>query len=284
MPSPVAPFRSGLIVATLLASLFLGAPEASASTLTSRSGNVSATFSYSGTFPQSRDPRLTISRSGKVIDRVFISSKWCGHQCWPNMVSSRQSVLHVVRLRQSGPLDVVLDLYSGGAHCCAIEQVYYFNSTSRRYIKSEYDFGDPGIRLVPLGKGGSDVFLSADDNFAYAFTDYAASAMPIKILNFFHGAFHNVTRSFPLLIAEDAHQLRRAFVASAATHYQDSVGIAAAWAADEDMLGHVILVRNFLIQEARARHLNSALSPMEPNGQKFVLSLHKFLRLNGYEK
>jgi len=30
----------------------------------------------------------------------------------------------------------------------------------------------------------------------------------------------------------------KGFDAAAATHYQDSVGVIAAWAADEDMLGH----------------------------------------------
>lgn len=159
-------FQSGLIAAIVLASLVVAAPDASAATITATSGAVSATFTYSGTFPQSRDARLTITRAGKVADDDVVSSKWCGHQCWPDLVSPGHSVLHVVRLSQQGPLAVVLDLYSGGAHCCTVEQVFSLDTSSGRYKKFEYNFGDPGTKLVALGKGGSDLFLSADDSFA----------------------------------------------------------------------------------------------------------------------
>jgi hypothetical protein len=173
----------------------------------------------------------------------------------------------------------VLDLYSGGAHCCAIEQVYYFDSSTGKYKKVEHNFGDPGIKLVPLG---TDLFLTADDRFAYAFTDFAASGMPIEIDSFSNGTFQRVTKEFPHLIAKDATQYRVAFFGAASSKYDDTVGLAAAWAADEDMLGHVSLVRNFLHQESRAGHLNSALSPIQPSGAKFVAALQKFLRHNGY--
>jgi hypothetical protein len=156
------------------------------------------------------------------------------------------------------------------------------DASSGRYRKFEYNFGDPGTKLAPLGKGGSDLFLSADDSFAYAFTDYAASGMPIEILNFSHDAFHNVTRSFPKLIAKDAAQWLSAFDSTATSHYQDTVGLAAAWAADEDMLGHFSSVQRFLKLELRAGHLNSALSPIEPGGQKFIVALQKFLGHHGY--
>jgi hypothetical protein len=275
-------FQSGLIAAIVLASLVVAAPDASAATITATSGAVSATFTYSGTFPQSRDARLTITRAGKVADDVVVSSKWCGHQCWPDLVSPEHSVLHVVRLSQQGPLAVVLDLYSGGAHCCTVEQVFSLDASSGRYEKFEYNFGDPGTKLVALGKGGSDLFLSADDSFAYAFTDYAASGMPIEILSFSHNAFHNVTRSFPKLIANDAAQWRSAFDSAATSNYQDTVGLAAAWAADEDMLGHFSSVQKFLRLEQRAGHLNSALSPIEPSGQKFIVAVQKFLGQHGY--
>lgn len=282
MSRPTAAIRSGLIASIVFASLISSVPSATASTFSARSGDVKATFSVSGTFPQAKNGRLTIFRSGKVVDHVAVSSQWCDHQCWPNSVSSKQSVVHVVRLAPHGPLDIVLDLYSGGAHCCAIEQVYYFDSSTGKYKKVEHNFGDPGIKLVPLGKGGTDLFLTADDRFAYAFTDFAASGMPIEIDSFSNGTFQRVTKEFPHLIAKDATQYRVAFFGAASSKYDDTVGLAAAWAADEDMLGHVSLVRNFLHQESRAGHLNSALSPIQPSGAKFVAALQKFLRHNGY--
>jgi len=63
--------------------------------------------------------------------------------------------------------------------------------------KVEHNFGDPGIKLLALGKGGSDLFLTADDRFAYAFTDYAASGMPLRLTVFSNGTFQQVTKDFP---------------------------------------------------------------------------------------
>ncbi len=191
-------------------------------------------------------------------------------------------MVHIVRLEPNGSPSVVLDLYSGGAHCCAIEQVYSLSQKSSRIQKAEYNFGNPGVRLVQLGAGGSFDLLSANDAFAYAFTDYAASGMPIKILSFSHNSFHDVTRSFPQLITKDADQWMSAFKSQASTHYADSVGLVAAWAADEDMLGRSASVMRFLDSEAKAGHLNSALSPITPSGESFVVALLKFLRAHGY--
>ena len=132
--------------------------------------------------------------------------------------------------------------------------------------------------------GGTTDFVSADDYFAYEFTDFAASGLPIEIFSFSNGSFHNVTRRFPTLIAKDATVWLQAFHAQASSHYQDSVGVAAAWAADEDMLGHATAVKNFLAAQLKAGHLNSALSPIEPGGARFVTVLQAFLQKHGYTK
>lgn len=267
--------------------LFAGAPlsaNAGAASVTASSGSLTARFTYTGSFPQARNPRLVISESAKVLYDQPVSSKWCGNRCWPLQLTAHAKVLNVVHLQASGPASVVLGLYSGGAHCCSIEQVFSLGAGSSTIHKAEYDFGDPGVRLVPIGPGGSFEFLSENSVFAYAFTDYAASGMPIQIFSFSHNQFHDVTRSFADLIARDATQWRKAFNRMASSHYQDTVGLVAAWAADEELLGHASIVNSFLASEAAAGHLNSAISPEEPSGHRFVVALEKFLRRYGYLK
>jgi len=277
VPGPIALRRLAAGVVVVI-SLFASTSVAGAATQTVTKENVTATFSYDGTPPLSHDPHLKISRNGKVVYDQSVRSTWCANQCSADVIAGRK-VVHIVNLQGSGPPSVVLDLYSGGAHCCAIEQVYSFTSNS--VVKREHDFGDPGERLVELGANGSFDLVSADDSFAYAFTDFAASGLPIEILSFSHDAFHDVTRSFPVLIGRDARQWMRAFRSQASTHYQDSVGLVAAWAADEDMLGHSGIVARFLATEAKAGHLNSALNPTAGN-RKYVAALQKFLRAHGY--
>jgi hypothetical protein len=50
------------------------------------------------------------------------------------------------------------------------------------------------------------------------------------------------------------------------------------------MLGHSAGVARFLAAQAKAGHLNSALSPITPNDEKYVVALQKFLRAHGYSK
>jgi len=257
---------------------------AGAATQTVRLRDVGVTYTYHGTPPLSSHSRLKITQGSDVVYDRAVTSKWCADECSPSIIARDRKVVHIVHLTRSGPPSVVLDLYSGGAHCCFVEQVYSLATNSPVVHKAEHNFGNPGVQLVKLTASDRYDFLSANNDFAYAFTDFAASGMPIEILSFSRGTFHNVTRSFPSLIRKDAAQWMKVFRSQASTHYQDSVGVIAAWAADEDMLGHSGAVAQFLAAQARAGHLNSALSPITPSDQKYVVALQRFLRKHGYLK
>ena len=259
-----------------------GSSVAGAATQSISESHVTVTLMYHGTTPREQNMHLTISRDDKVVYDETVTSKWCGSQCEPGIVAGERKVVHIVRLGNNAPQSIVLDLYSGGAHCCSIEQVYTLSPNSTKVRKYEHNFGDPGVQIVKLDNSNSVEFLSANDAFAYAFTDYAASGMPIEIEHFSGGSFRNVTRSYRALVARDAKQWIVAFASAAPTHYEDTVGVVAAWAADEDMLGHSGEVARFLAAQAAAGHLNSALSPVMASGEKYVSSLQRFLRQHGY--
>jgi hypothetical protein len=266
----------------LAALALLASPAAAlAHTETARSGQVSASFTYTGHDLRYKDGTLTIRRAGHVVYSHRVSSKSCGSSCIPASANVGDTSVQVLNLEHSGNPDVLLALFSGGSHCCSIVQVFSPDAHGG-YVKTEHNFGDPGESIVDLGHNGRLEFLTADDTFAYAFTDYAASGLPIQILTFSQGRFHNVTRSYPRLIARDAAAYLKVFKSMARDHYSDSTGIIAAWAADEDLLGHAKLVSRYLNQQAAAGHLNSALAPEEPSGRRFIAALNKFLRREGY--
>jgi hypothetical protein len=254
-------------------------PVAPATTQTASAGNVTATFTFQGKFPNYQGQRLQISQGGSVLYDQPVTSKFCANLCAPYTAVTGRSDVAVVDLEHTGRPDVVLDLYSGGAHCCTIVQIFSFDPGTMTYVKTERNFGDPEARIVDLGHNGRFEFLTADDSFAYAFTDFAASGLPIEIETFSIRHFTAVTRRYPRLIAKDAAIWLRAFKAQASEHYSDSVGVIAAWAADEDLLGHVKLVNRYLSQQAAAGHLNA---PFGAGGTKFVANLQKFLRRRGY--
>jgi hypothetical protein len=263
------------------AAVALLAPQvAAAATQTATAGDITATFTYQGKYPNYHGESMRISRAGQVVYDQPVRSPNCGtgrFECAPGGVYGRNSV-HIVNLESTTEPNVVLDLYTNGAHCCWVEQVFSFDSASSTYTKADRAFFD-GDRLVDARHDGLREFLTVDSRFDYAFTDFAASGAPIQILSFAHGKFTDITRQFPKLIAGDAARWMKAFRALARDHYSDSVGVVAAWAADEDMLGHSKLVARFLARQVKLGHLKS---PVEPGGAKFVRALQKMLRKDGY--
>ena len=278
--------RGGAVVAAVVAavviSVFASVAPAGAAIETVTTQGLTVTYTYRGPSSLPQSSHLKIVWSGRVVYDHAVTSTWCGTRCSPNEIVTTSKVIHIVRLQSGRPPSVVLDLYTGGAHCCSVEQVYSLAAGSTTAHKFEYDFGNPGARLEKIGPAGRFDFVSADNNFAYAFTNFAASAMPIQILSVSNESFHNVTRSFPGLVAKDAAQWMHAFTAQASGHYLDSVGVVAAWAADEDMLGHSGTVASFLAAQSTAGHLNSELNPTTLSGHRFVAALQLFLRKNGY--
>lgn len=264
-------------VAACAVALF--APAAAlATTQTASAGNVTASFSYQGTFPQFSHETLTIRRAGRVAYHAPVSSSLCLGACAPGALGAGTHSVHALDLEHDGRPDVVLDLFSGGAHCCSIEQIFSYDAVRKTYVKSERNFGDPGAEIVDLAHNGRFEFLTADDRFAYEWTSFAASGLPVQVLTFSGGRFNYATRSYPKLIARDAATWLNAFHATAQNGYQESEGTIAAWAADEELLGHGALVDQYLAQQATAGHLNGDVV----DGHKFISALHTFLRKLNY--
>jgi hypothetical protein len=268
----------GVAVASLAA-----AAAALATSQTARSGAVSATYAVAGTFPQITGETLTIKRSGRVFYREPVTSHECGNlPCAPAFTPRHGSSISVLDLEHDGQPDVVLQLFTGGANCCFLAQVFSWDPGTMTYVKTERNFAYGGFAIKDLGHNGRFEFDSFNGDFIGSFTDVAASAAPIQILTFSGRRFHDVTRSYPALVAANAAAALKAF-RSTAPRYADSVGVIAAWAADEDLLGNSAMVNSYLHQQAAAGHLNTPLSSVgEPSGTRFVAALQKFLRRLGY--
>jgi hypothetical protein len=273
--------RHALIVAMVSGTCLIAAPAALAKTETAHSGDVTATLTFQGKYPNYTGERLEIAQGGAEFYDEPVTSKFCGNLCAPYTAITGKAAVDVVDLEHNGQPDVVLDLYSGGAHCCTIVQVFSYDPGTMTYVETETNFGDPTAQIVDLRHNGRFEFLTSDDSFAYEFTDFAASGLPIEIVKFGNGGFLNVTRSFPGLIAKNAAFWLKAFKQTASQQYSDSDGVIAAWAADEELLGHATLVSTYLAQQAKQGHLNSALYP-HSHGQRFIAKLKRFLRARGY--
>jgi len=269
-----------LMVILATAAVATAATTVTADTVTAAGDGVTATLTFrhdaapSAVIPY-RDLRLAITGGGRAAYRAPVSALLCAKQCWPLSGAPGAPVLRVVTLEYGRGADVVLNLYSGGAHCCSITQVFSYASGS--YALAQRDFGDPGSRLERLDGGW--VFLSADDRFAYEFTSFAFSGLPLAIWRFAGGRFVDVTRAFPARVQADATRQYKAYIANRRQGL--GLGFIAAWAADEDLLGKRAHVAATLGALAAAGELRSG-DGFSRGGRAFIAALNRFLAKIGY--
>jgi hypothetical protein len=270
--------RRGLLAAAVAGAAWLSLPSAAlATTQSAQMGTVKATFSFTKTSAyRYKKLRLKITDAGKVLYDQPVRQPLCSPYCQPGDARPHHSSVEVVELEPGSSPNVVLNLFSAGAHCCFFTQVFSLDPGTMTYSKEWHDFGNPGAELEQepglAGEPAQRVFITNDNNFYYTFTDYADSGAPIQIYRFFHGKFADVTRNYPSLIEKQAAQLWSAF-----THdHRNGNGFIAAWAADEDLLGNFELAQSRLKQQLKAHHLHSPGYPW-PGGEKFIDALNKFL-------
>jgi hypothetical protein len=262
---------TGALAAACVAALVVAPAHRAVAAPTS---HVSASLSGAGT---PAGMRLTIKVIGERLYDQHVRSQFCGSDCAVTVLRPGAASLKVVDLESDGQPDVVLGLYTGGAHCCFVDQVFSLDPGTMTYVKIEHDFLDAGARIVKLDAHYE--FLSADANISEAgFTDYADSGAPIQIWRLIDRRFIRVTQQYPKLIAADAAVWMKAF----RRHIANGVGFIAAWAADEDLLGHSQRVATTLTHLARTHQLRSELGLPHRSATAFVAELQRVLRRLGY--
>ncbi len=274
----------GLLAALSLAIAHPGAAFAAATqrTLSAAEGVVAASLTYEEGASDAggqglSNLHLTISRGGQPLYSAAVTSPYCRGACGLETFATKPLV--VADLEANGEQEVVLELNSGGAHCCTIVQVFEFDPGVAAYRLVERDFGDPGAVLTDIDGDGRLEFESADDRFAYEFSSFAFSGLPVQVWRFLEGGFLDATRSFPRLLSSDAKRWFATFLAK--RHLGYGLGAIAAWAADEDLLGREATVARTLAREAQHRRLRSA-DHLSPGGRGFIRKLQRFLRSTGY--
>jgi hypothetical protein len=282
---PRAALASIVAVLALCATASGAEPASKHVVLSAQEGTVGAQLSYQegvgGNLPYF-DLHLQITRAGESFYDQAVSSRYCGEGCVPEPIGAgptKTSPLAVGDLEGDGQPAVVLELSTGGAHCCSIVQVFSFDPGTMTYRSVERDFGDPGALVTDLAGDGRLELESADDRFAYEFAAYAYSGLPLQIWSFTEGRFTDVTKQFPAAITADAARQLKGFLANRRQGY--GLGLIAAWAADQELLGHDGLVRATLAREARHGRLRSR-GHYGPSGHAFVVKLLRFLARTGY--
>jgi hypothetical protein len=258
----------------ILIALVLAAPAAAAPvTETATSGTVTAKLSYERKGTDYSKFHVTIERDGKkVLDRAVATGckdKLCG--VVPANRTAGTDSIAVRDVNGDREPDVIVDLFTGGAHCCEVSTVYSFVEGSGTYSVKRHDWADAGYRLRDLGKDGQFEFLSADARFAYRYASYAESFLPVRIFRLRQGKLIDVTTSFRGVLRADARSALRLYRKQRGGDVNVR-GVLAAYAADRYRLGE---------RSGARRTLSRALKRGDVD-RAYIARVDRFLRKIGY--
>lgn len=268
-------FTYGLSAAIAGLLAFMSNP-ANAVNKIAESGNVRAEISYD----QGEDAfqvfnlSLKISRGGKVVFNQEIPRK--GQQYDRPFFREENPQSWLQDLDGDREPEIIIPLFTGGAHCCVYSVIYRYEPASQQYTYITHDWGDAGgtPSIKDLDNDGIPEFDSGDTRFAYAFTAYAFSAFPPRIWQYRQGRMNDVTRNFPQEIYSHATRLWQNYE-TRKREYRDDPGIVrgvlAAYLATKYLLGQ---------QEDGWQRLQQAYQHSDRNS--FFADLREFMEKTGY--
>jgi len=212
------------------------------------------------------DARVLITRSGRELFREHVPLH-AGLDAGSPVQGDTRS-LAVRDLDGDGEPEVMLQLDSGGAHCCAWTRVYRYDAARRRYAPVVHFWGNFSSQptIADTDGDGRPELVSTDDRFAYDFNGYAGSVRPIQIWSYAHGRFTDVTRSHPRLVRRDAARLWGFYVKGRRSLPGSARGLLPAWAAELYLVGEGARADAELANAGRQGYLAPAVDgPRDPD-------------------
>lgn len=204
--------RALLVAAVAIASLLAATlEEAKSATVSAKTGvvvkrgdGVTATVSYTRTGGGSSivrysQLRLTVRASGRTtLRRLLLKGKGGTAYLTRPRVTVRE-------ITGDGVPDVIIDVFTGGAHCCSISTIV--RSTPKSWGSPRvHDWADHSYQLKDAGGSTTPEFITDDPRFTGAYAAYAVSASPIRIFSMEGGQLKVVTTQFPDWIRQDVTQ------------------------------------------------------------------------------
>jgi hypothetical protein len=274
------------LVCSAVAGALTLAPAAHAQTqagsVTKSAGTVTATLSWKAGEYAVTSPRLQVSRGGTVVTDISVADACKDCLLIEDTAGNAEdpySILHVADLDADGEPEVFFDAYSGGAHCCTSTRFYTYRTATNGYKRAPSQYwGNVSYAVRDLDGDGTLELDGSDDAFANAFSSYAASAFPPRIIRFQgdpatgKSTLTDVTRRFPARIRSHAARLLKVIRQAKPEPAHEIQGAIAAYVADQYLLGKGS-VGKAEIARARKRGLTAP---------GFQTNLLKFLKLAGY--
>jgi hypothetical protein len=239
------------------------------------SAAVRAKLEYTKQGDAYRNVRLIVRRDGRVDLRASIARRPAPY--W------RPVGQPIVRdLEADGEPEVIVEVFTGGAHCCTKSHVF-IRSAAGRWARLIHDWGNPGYRLRDLDRDGTVELVTGDDRFSYAFTACVASSRPVQVWGVRGDRLRDVTREHLPAVRTDAAAQWRLYLRVKRDRLPDVRGVLAAWMADKALLGESASGWRALEAARRRGELGRGrLLFGLPAGREYLTKLRAFLTRTGY--
>jgi hypothetical protein len=257
-----------LLLALLLVVLALPAAAARGEIIEAGDSRVSAAVAFEqGADEVSwRDLTLTVRREGAPVVERALKVRGCEEPyCRPVGVVVRD-------LDADGEPEVLVDVFTGGAHCCTVTELLTWDGAV--YRSRFRDWLDAGYTIRDLNGDGRPELQSVDARFRYEFASFAGSAFPVQVWQVDGGAFADVTAGFPALVRRDAARWLRIYRGRRGKRGREWQGALAAWAADQERLGGRRRVDREMRLALRRKWIDRA----------YLKALDRFLVATGYRR
>ncbi len=175
--------------------------QAATWTQTAVAGPVTATLTttYTNSYDtvlDAEDMTLTITRSDGGAGATYSGASFAPWGPMGDFVA-KTGALQLVDLDRNGDPEAVVDVFTGGAHCCFVSFIATRPPTAPgAYTLLTGYWGNWPARRVDLNHDGMVEIAGFDDRFAYAFGAYVDSVMPSRVWNLRAGRLQVTTGSY----------------------------------------------------------------------------------------
>jgi subtilisin-like proprotein convertase family protein len=246
--------------------------------LSSHLGGVTASVSFVEKNSFYEQLRLKIVRGGRTALDSPVQRLRC-RDC-----DTFRPVSVKVRDLDGGEPEMLLELYTQGAHCCTVVLALRHDAAAGAYRPKLLLFGNYGYKLADLDHDGLPEFSAFDERLIYTFGAYVFSSAPPEISQYREGRLIDVTRRFPAVIRRNAARVGKEFLTKQRPPSDEDLRtFVAVYVADQYLLGRPAEAKRALDYALahgllyRGRNYLGA-----PAGANFVRVLMRDLRKWGY--
>jgi hypothetical protein len=144
--------------------------------------------------------------------------------------------IELIDLDGNGTAEVVVQTFTGGAHCCMAYTTYAWQDEQFKPVYFDYLDGGGG-RFEDLNGDGKIEFVTLDNAFFYSFSSYAGSYPPSLVLTYENGEYQDATAEFTAYLEDIVANMRQVIEDPEFAERIDKNGVLAGYVAQSIRLG-----------------------------------------------